>query len=64
MQFRGSGDDYLGETGNGLSQLASVHNQQIGNPKSRLLCKIENISKYMCSTITYNVLYYFFFSIH
>ena len=37
MKCRGCGDEYIGETGNYLRKRVTVHNQQIRDPRTRML---------------------------
>ena len=44
MKCRGCGEEYIGETGNPLRQRVTIHNQQIRDPKTRMLKVSEHIS--------------------
>ena len=42
MKCGGCGDEYIGETGNFLRKRVTVHNQQIRDPKTRILFVSEH----------------------
>lgn len=44
MKCRGCNEEYIGETGNYLRRRVTVHNQQIRDPKTRMLYVSEHIS--------------------
>ena len=44
MKCRGCGEEYIGETGNPLRQRVTIHNQQIRDPKTRMLKVSEHIA--------------------
>ena len=44
MICRGCGEEYIGETGNLLRQRVTVHNQQIRDPRTRILKVSEHIA--------------------
>ena len=44
MKCRGCGDEYIGETGNFLRRRVTVHNQQIRDPKTRILFVSEHLN--------------------
>lgn len=45
MKCRGCSEEYIGETGNFLRRRVTVHNQQIRDPKTRILQVSEHIDK-------------------
>ena len=57
MKCRGCGDEYIGETGNFLRKRVTVHNQQIRDPRTRMLKVSEHID--ICAN-TLNPKYYIF----
>ncbi|MCG7879609.1 MAG: GIY-YIG nuclease family protein [Candidatus Thiodiazotropha endolucinida] len=44
MKCRGCGEEYIGETGNLLRQRVTIHNQQIRDPKTRMIKVSEHIA--------------------
>ena len=57
MKYIGCGNKYIGETGNFLRERVTVHNQQIRNPKTRMLY----VSEHMCNYARqFNPKYYMF----
>ena len=44
MKCGGCGEEYIGETGNLLRQRVTIHNQQIRDPKTRMLKVSEHIA--------------------
>ena len=44
MKCRGCDEEYIGETGNYLRRQVTVHNQQIRDPKTRMLFVSEHLS--------------------
>ena len=57
MKCRGCGEEYIGEIGNVLRKRITVHNQQIRDPRTRMLKVSEHIDN--CSS-TLNPKYYVF----
>ena len=45
MQCRGCNEEYIGETLNYLHRRVTVHNQQIKDPKTRMLFVSEHLCK-------------------
>ncbi|MEW8544931.1 MAG: GIY-YIG nuclease family protein [Candidatus Thiodiazotropha sp.] len=44
MKCQGCNEEYIGETGNYLRRRVTVHNQQIRDPKTRMLYVSEHLS--------------------
>ena len=44
MKCRGCNEEYISETGNNLRRRVTVHNQQIRDPKTRMLFVSEHLS--------------------
>ena len=57
MKCRGCGDEYIGETGNYLRKRVTVRNQQIRNPRTRILQVSAHIDT--CANNTFPTYYIF-----